>query len=140
MKLPALTVLCVSLLGCAVAPDGGRPINGRSPAGIGVERLSGQSPAGRCDLRLGVVNGMTTSWSGFSYHVVFRGRAGQSVGESRGIPMQFMDPRSVVTASAVASTSCEDVAGVEVLYFGYYPSNGGGQIQIRPAIITTGIR
>jgi hypothetical protein len=89
---------------------------------------------------LGIQNRMTVPWNGVSYHVVFRNAGGQAVGEARGIPYKFMDPQAVIGGTTSVDASCDSIARMDVMYFGYYPANGGGQIRLRNSAIRTAVK
>jgi hypothetical protein len=36
--------------------------------------------------------------------------------------------------------SCDEIAGLSVLYFGYYPADGGGQLHLRSEVISTELK
>lgn len=82
---------------------------------------------------------MRIAWSNVSYHMAFRDKSRAAVGESRDIPSRYTEPGyGMVVTDIVQGVSCEEIAAVSLLYFGYYPI-GLGQMQVNPSLISTSI-
>ncbi len=102
-----------------------------SPATIEVVRdLKSQDQD--CNVKIKIYNNMNFSaWSGVSYHLVLRDKNNVAVGDTQGIPMRYTDPGyGLVISKTIKGIRCTDIVKSQVLYFGYYPANGGGQIRI----------
>lgn len=107
-------------------------------ASVKIEKL-GTAPNG-CQVNILVSNYTTVAWDGVSIHLAFRDNSQVAIGEYQGIPMVYTEPeRGIIVGNIIHGISCEQIAAVSLLYFGYYPQNQG-QIQVEESSIPTSIQ
>jgi hypothetical protein len=82
------------------------------------------SSSGDCPVSVKISNRMQgTAWDGVSYHVSVVDRKNVSIGQVIGAPRQFTKPgNDLAETTGVLGAKCENIAGVSLLYFAYYPS------------------
>src|SRR3990167_445571 len=90
---------------------------------IGIDKLS-SSAGGDCMVNVTLVNRVhDTNWDGVSYHLSLLNRSGKAAGRLMGAPRKPVAyGRELLDSGRVQGVRCEDIAGAEVIYLGYYPA------------------
>lgn len=127
MKLMPILMLMAILAGCATeASKTSPPSESKKNVPLAVIGISKNLPSssGDCPVSVKISNRMQgTAWDGASYHVSVVDRKNVSIGQVIGAPHQFTKPGSDLAETAgVLGVKCENIAGVSLLYFAYYPS------------------
>jgi hypothetical protein len=119
---PALVILTALLAaGCA---NGGRGISDskNTLAVIEIAKKS-KTSAGDCPVDITISNRMNINWDGASYHLAMHNRKGVSVGRLMGAPRKKTPSgEDLVDTGSVLGVKCEDITGMALVYFGYYPT------------------
>lgn len=131
----AASMFSLILIGCTTTGT-----TGGSLASIEVERKQ-QVSSGDCPVSVSIFNRMNRiAWDGVSFHLALRNKSGVAIGELRGIPFRYTEPGyGLVVSGQAQGVRCEEIAGVSLLYFGYYPT-GQGQLRLRNSMVTVRIR
>ena len=97
---------------------------------IGIDKLS-SSAGGDCMVNVTLVNRVhDTDWDGVSYHLSLLNKAGKTAGRLMGAPRKPVAyGRELLDSGRVQGVRCEDIAGAEVIYLGYYPA-GKAQVSV----------
>lgn len=122
------TALAALLAGCA--SQGSRESTSDPLATISIEKTS-TLPAGDCAVNVTISNRVRDSnWDGVSYHVSLLDRAGKNAGRLMGAPRHPISyGQTLSDRGRVLGAKCEDIAGVELIYLGYYPK-GSSQVHV----------
>jgi hypothetical protein len=126
-SLTTLTALVLTLMLASCATDNDKTTANVSKTGplatIQIEK-SKQPSSGDCPVSVKIVNRMKdVDWDGVSYHVAMLNKNNVSIGKLIGIPHQYTKSGSILMDSGqVLDAGCDDIAGVSVVYFGYYPA------------------
>lgn len=128
-------MLAAMLVGCATTNGTNSPL-----ASIQIER-SLQTSSGDCPVHVKIINRMKgTPWDGVSYHVALRNKNNVAIGELRGVPLRYTEPGyGLVVSSQIQGAVCEEIVGVSLLYFGYYPT-GQGQVRLSNTVVTAEVK
>ena len=127
MGLTTLTALVLTLMlsGCASNID--KKAANVSKTGtfatIQIEK-SKQPSSGDCAVSVKIVNQMKdTVWDGVSYNVAMLNKSNVAIGRLLGTPHQRTSTSSsLADTGQVLDAKCGDIAGVSLIYFGYYPA------------------
>ncbi|OAJ71400.1 hypothetical protein A7976_07680 [Methylobacillus sp. MM3] len=118
---PALAILAALLVaGCG----GGRGISD-SKGTLAVIEIAKKSPTsvGDCPVKVTISNRMNIGWDGVSYHLAMHNRKGVSVGRLMGSPRKKTPAgEDLMDTGSVLGVKCEDITGLALVYFGYYPT------------------
>lgn len=125
-RLITLLIIPLLLFGCSTAGVGGG-----SPAAVIVTKKP-DTTSSDCSISIGLFNRMQSEWAGVSYWFVIRDANNRPRAEFRGIPMRYTEPGyGIVVQDKAQGVRCEHLVSVSILYFGYYPVSGAGQVRIR---------
>ncbi len=129
------SALALTLYGCATSGGVNNPL-----ALIEIERKQ-QTSSGDCPISVKIFNRFKgVAWDGVSYHLALRDKSGAAVGELQGIPLRYTEPGyGLIVSTQAHGVKCEEIAGVSLLYFGYYPT-GRGQVRLSNNAVTTQLR
>ena len=116
-----LTILAILFVaGCAT-------MGGGTPATVVLTRNLDDSTSD-CNVTLGAYNHMRTAWNGIAIHVILRDAGNTAIGEIQGSPQRYTETgHGILFKKTVTGVRCEDIAKISVIWFGYYPADGGGQ-------------
>jgi hypothetical protein len=107
------------LAGCAADA---RKSGGDYLATIEIQKSAATSVAD-CAVAVTVGNRMRDDWDGASYHVAMLNKKGVAIGKLIGVPRHFTRPgQKLADSGKVLGAKCQDIAGVSLIYFGYYPA------------------
>ena len=131
----AVPMFALILTGCATTRT-----TGGSLASIEIERKQ-QMSSSDCPVSVKIFNRMSgIAWDGVSYHLALRNKSGVVIGELQDIPLRYTEPGyGIVVSSQVQGARCEEITGVSLLYFGYYPT-GQGQVRLSNSVVTAELR
>ena len=135
-KITLITAVLIAAIvaGCATT-------NSKPPALVQVVRNQ-KTEFIDCAVSVNVFNQMSgTAWTGVSLHVILRDRNNAPIGEIQEIPMRYTEPGYGITfQSKIQGVKCNEIAGLSILYFGYYPADGGGQLRFRNEVVATELK
>lgn len=131
--VPLLLISIAVLAGCA--GDGGRPVSDTSGSVASIEvARKAKTSSGDCPVTITVTNRTGTTWDGVSYHLAMNNRNGAATGRLLGSPRKkTASGDNLVDNGSVLGMKCEEIAGMALVYFGYYPA---GKKQVHAHINT----
>jgi hypothetical protein len=133
-SLVTITLLVLTLTLTSCASNNNKTTANISKTGalatIQIEK-SKQPSSIDCSVSVKIVNQMKdTIWDGVSYHVAFLNKRNVTIGKLLGTPRQRTNTGASLTETGqVLNAKCEDIAGVSLIYFGYYPA-GKNQLSV----------
>lgn len=110
-------------LGAGCAGTTGPSASGKSTT-ASIEIARGSTTAnGDCSVMLTVTNHSNVAWDGISYHIALHNKQGVSVGRLIGSPhRKTADGAQLSSQDKVLGVKCDQISGVGLVYFGYYPT------------------
>ena len=143
-SLTSLTALVLTLMLASCASNNDKAAANVSKPGtlatIQIEK-SKQPSSEDCTVSVKIVNQMKdTVWDGVSYNVAMLNKGNVAIGKLLGTPHQHTSTGSSLTDTGqVLDAKCEDIAGVSLIYFGYYPA-GEKQVSVHNNRVKVEIR
>lgn len=130
MHKRSLAAIALAALLAACAGPGARDSATDPLVLIGIEKQS-STAGGDCMVNVTLVNRVRdTAWDGASYHLGLLNRKGVTAGRLMGAPRKPVAyGRELLDSGRVQGVRCEDIAGAEVIYLGYYPA-GKAQVNV----------
>ena len=121
---PVLVILAALL---AAGCSGGRGIsdskNGKDTLAVIEIAKKSKTSIGDCPVTVTINNRMNIGWDGVSYHLAMHNRKGVAVGRLMGSPRKKTPAgEDLMDNGSVLGVKCEDIIGIALVYFGYYPT------------------
>jgi hypothetical protein len=114
-----LVLVAAMLAGCA---SDTRKSGGNYLATIRIEKKAATSIED-CAVAVEINNRMRDDWDAASYHVALLNKKGVAIGKLIGVPRHYTKSGQYLADSGkVLGAKCQDIAGVSLIYFGYYPT------------------
>ena len=121
---PVLVILAALL---AAGCSGGRGISdskeGKDTLAVIEIAKKSKTSIGDCPVKVTINNRMNIGWDGVSYHLAMHNRKGVAVGRLMGSPRKKTPAgEDLMDNGSVLGVKCEDITGIALVYFGYYPT------------------
>jgi hypothetical protein len=135
--LAAVIVLLAGCGGGAGKESGSDTITKK--AAIQVTR-NGQKSDADCPVTIKISNRTNVAWDGASYHLALHNKNGVSVGKLLGSPRKSVQSGDdLVDTGKILGAKCEQVTGMALVYFGYYPA-GKKQVSMHNANVQISLK